>query len=336
VGCGFIAAKHAQALSNMPGCRLVAVYDVDNMAAEKLARSTGVQIYRSYDDLLADPGVDVVNLCTPGSLHAVLGIKAASHGKHVLVEKPMAVTLEDADALIEACDRAGVVLVTAHQNRFKGPVRALKTALEQEKMGRISHGSVVLRWNRNMDYYLQKPWRADASQGGGVLLNQAIHNIDLLQWMLGPVNTVYGLASSATPSLKAEESAVAVLKFASGVLGIIEACSSVYPVNLEETLSIFGDNGTVILSGTSIGQVKKWQFAVNISKPPDHVVNPTDPGGYRPLLEDMVQCIKTGRKPLVDGWEGRKCLEIIQAIKRSNRTGLPVNLPLFKDSKVNN
>jgi len=328
VGCGFIAAKHLKAIESLPGCRLAAVYDVDIAAAKKLARSTGAVAYRSYEELLADPEVDVINLCTPGDLHSSLGIKAARRGKHVLVEKPLAVNLDDADALIEACERAGVILVTAHQNRYKEPVRALKTALEHGRLGHIYHGSAVLRWNRNANYYLQKTWRADASRGGGVLLNQAIHIIDLLQWMLGPVKVVYGQTCKAMPNIKAEESAAAVLQFTSGALGLIEACSSVYPENLEETLSIFGCSGTVILSGKSIGEVKKWDFVAETPEPSDYINDPQDPGGYRPLLRDMTECIRTGRRPLVDGREGRKPLEVIQAIKLSNEKGKPVTLPL--------
>lgn len=326
VGCGFIAAKHLQAIASLPGCCLAAVHDVDFKAAESLAIKTRAIVYKSYDDLLADPGIDVVNLCTPGYLHHVMGIKAAACGKHLLVEKPLAVNLEDADALIDACDRAGVILATAHQNRYKGPVLELKKVLEQGKMGSISHGSAVLRWNRNRGYYAQKPWRGDSSQGGGVLLNQAIHNIDLLQWMLGPVKSVYGRISHLSPGILAEEVALAVLKFKSGALGHIEACSSVYPESLEEKLAVFGAQGTAVLSGRSIGQVEKWRFEGETPRPVNYEVNPLDPGGYHPLLQDLIECIKSGGCPLTGGREGRKPLEIITAIRRSSETGQPIDL----------
>lgn len=328
MGCGFIATKHLKAIKSLPDCRLAAVCDVAAAAAESLAGRAGARVYKHYDDLLADPGVDVIIICTPGSTHAALGIRAAARGKHLLVEKPLAVSLADADALIEACDRAGVVLAVAHQNRYREPVRMLKRVIEQGSMGKVSHGSVVLRWNRNLNYYSQKPWRGDSLQGGGVLLNQAIHSIDLLQWMLGPVKEVYGNLLCSCLPIMAEETAVAVLQFESGSLGLIEVCSSVYPESMEETLAIFGNKGTAVLSGKSIGQVKKWCFTEELAKPPDHEIDPLDPGGYRPLLQDLLECINTGNRPLADGREGRKPLEIITAIRHSSTAGRRLLLPL--------
>ncbi len=328
VGCGFIASKHIKAIKNMPDCHLAAVYDVNLKAARELAHLTGALVYRNYDELIQNDSIHVVIICTPANLHVPLGIKAAAHGKHLLIEKPLAVSLEDADILIEACQRAGVILATVHQHRYKAPVKALKRAITQGELGTISHGSAVLRWNRNMDYYTQKPWRGDPLMGGGVLLNQAIHNIDLLQWMLGPVNRVYGQTASSILPIKGEETVIAVLQFASGALGLVEACSSVYPENLEETLSIFGSKGTVILSGKSISQVKRWDLASEVAKPEDYAVDPADPGGYIPVFADLVQCIRTGHNPMVSAQEGRKTLEIIMAIKDAHLNGKPIELPL--------
>lgn len=302
-------------MASIPGCRVAALCDPDAGAAQALAQITGARVYADYSELLVDPEVNAVSLCTPGHLHAPLGIKAANQGKHVLVEKPMAVCPRDAGELAESCGRAGVVLATAHQNRYKGPVRALKEAVERGLLGRILHGAAVLRWNRNMDYYLQKPWRGDPSRGGGVLLNQAIHNIDLLQWILGPVKSVYGCTGRGVVPITTEETAAAVLEFGSGALGVIEASSAVYPESLEETLAVFGSRGTVILGGRSIGRVIRWDLQDKTAPPADHIPDAGDPGGYRPLLEDWLDCIRTGRRPLTGGREGIKPLEIIAAIK---------------------
>lgn len=324
IGCGFIAAKHVQALGGMPGCKLAGVYDVDLAAARALAGGSGVTIYNSFREVLADPLVDVVSICTPADLHPVLGVEAARRGKHLLVEKPLAVDPAAAGVLIETCRRAGVVLAVAHQNRYKGPVQALKQVLADGLVGEVSHGAAVLRWNRNDEYYRQSPWRGDASRGGGVLLNQAVHIIDLLQWLLGPTREVYGGTRHFKPGIKAEETAVAVMRFHSGALGVLEACASVYPSSLEETLAVFGTRGTVILGGKGMGKVLRWDVQEVPDPPPDHRDDPDDPGGYRPLLADLAESIRTGRQPLVDGVEGCKPLHIIAALRQAGETGVPV------------
>ncbi|MFA4886189.1 MAG: Gfo/Idh/MocA family oxidoreductase, partial [Desulfotomaculaceae bacterium] len=239
-GCGEVADKHAAAISALDECELVAVYDCGQKIAERFAERYAVKAYSDYQKLLEDPGVDVVNICTPSGFHAAMGIAAAGAGKHVLVEKPMALSLEDADALIETCEKAGVKLGVVHQNRFKPAVLKLRKAMEEGLFGKVTHANATVRWNRNKEYYDRKPWRRTKSMGGGVLLNQAIHNIDLLQWMMGKVISVFGYTTSCLNRTAGEDVGIAVLRFENGVLGVIEAASTIYPKSLEETIGVFG------------------------------------------------------------------------------------------------
>lgn len=329
-GCGDMAAKHAEAIAALPDCELAAVYDIDQAPLQQLAGKYGARAYTDYLLLLEDPDLDVINICTPSGLHASMGVAAAGAGKNVLMEKPMALSLGDADMLIEACEKAGVTLGVVHQNRFKPAILRLSKAMEEGRFGRVMHANATVRWNRNKDYYGKKTWRRLKSMGGGVLLNQAIHNIDLLQWMMGRVVSVFGYTASNLGLSEGEDVGIAVLRFADGALGIVEASSAIYPRSLEETISIFGEKGTVIIGGASVGEVKIWQFN---SPERDGVLGQDVNGssGESPLvccIGDMAQAVRAQGRPKVDGREGRKALEIILAIQQSSDTGKEVALPL--------
>ncbi|MDD4169951.1 MAG: Gfo/Idh/MocA family oxidoreductase [Desulfotomaculaceae bacterium] len=329
-GCGNMAAKHAEAIAALPDCELAAVYDIDQAPLQQFAGKYGARAYADYLLLLEDPDLDVISICTPSGLHASMGVAAARAGKNVLVEKPMALSLDDADRLIEACEKAAVTLGVVHQNRFKPAILRLNRAMEEGRFGKVMHANATVRWNRNKDYYEQKTWRRLKDMGGGVLLNQAIHNIDLLQWMMGRVVSVFGYTAANLGLTEGEDVGVAVLRFAGGGLGIVEASSAVYPRSLEETISIFGEKGTVIIGGTSVGEVKVWKFN---SPEKEGVLGPDVNGrsGESPLvccIGDMAQAVRAQRKPKVDGREGRKALEIILAIQQSSVTGKEVVLPL--------
>jgi predicted dehydrogenase len=330
-GCGEVADKHAAAISALEECELAAVYDCGQKIAGDFAQRYAVKAYSDYQKLLQESGADVVSICSPSCFHAAMGITAAGAGKHVLVEKPMALSLEDADALIKACASAGVKLGVVHQNRFTPAVLKLRKAMEEGLFGKVTHANATVRWNRSKEYYDRKPWRRSTGMGGGVLLNQAIHNIDLLQWIMGRVISVFGYTASCLKRTADEDVGIAVLRFESGALGVIEAASTIYPKNLEETISVFGERGTVIIGGSSIGDIRIWKFDSQLSEDNSGGGNQHSGAGaptHLSSIRDMAEAVITRRKPLVDGREGRKALEIILAIHESCADGKEVMLPM--------
>lgn len=335
-GCGDVAVKHAEAITFLEGSELVGVYDSNETVMNSLARRYGSKAYGDYHSLLKDPGIDVVVICTPSGLHASMGIAAARAGKNILVEKPMALTIGDADALIKACEKDGVILGVVHQNRFKPAVSRLKRAVEGGRFGRISHANATVRWNRSKEYYGKKTWRRLKSMGGGVLINQAIHNIDLLQWIMGRVVSVFGYTSSRLGLTEGEDAGIAVLRFENGALGVVEAASTIYPKSLEETISVFGETGSAIIGGTSIGEIKLWQFSTpEVDLMSDEERQDISNSPRCLCLENMAETVRTGGSPLVDGREGKKALEIILAIENSCAAGREVLLtPTLNENKV--
>lgn len=322
VGCGHIAVKHAQAIKEISGCRLAAVFNNNSERGKEFADRYGALFYNDYPAMLANPEIDVVCICTPSGLHAMQGIQAARAGKHVLVEKPMALSLADADELINTCKEAGVKLAVVYQNRCKPVIKELRRAIEEGSFGRLSHGNATVRWNRNDDYYAQAPWRGTAGADGGVLLNQAIHNIDLLQWMMGPVESVFAYTATRLRNIETEDVGVGVLKFTSGALGVIEAAATIYPANLEESFNIFGAKGTVVIGGVTASKVETWSFEQ--SRP--MLEEDNKPTGHRDVIEDLLDAIGNDRDPLVDGTEGRKSLALVLALYESASKGLPVKI----------
>jgi len=325
-GCGGIAYRHAEAIAAVDSACLTSVYDIDVMKARNFAGEFQVRWRSSFEEVLEDKDVDVVSICTPSVLHTPMAAKAALAGKHVLVEKPMALTLEEADALISVCQRTGVQLGVVLQNRFKPSVKFLKKSVEEGCFGKLTHGAAVVRWNRNQEYYRQSTWRGRPEQGGGVLINQAIHNIDLLQWVMGPVESLSAYTARQLLDLDVEDVAVAVLKFKSGALGAIEAASTIFPGNLEESISIFGETGTAIIGGKKADSIKYWQSASGTEPPPEALGFVSGNLSHVPCVEDMVHSIRTGTPPVINGWEGRKSLELVLAIHLSVRERRAVNL----------
>jgi UDP-N-acetyl-2-amino-2-deoxyglucuronate dehydrogenase len=332
IGCGRIAYKHAEAIKKNEKANLLSVCDVIEDRVVNYKDKYGAQEhYIDYQELLENPDLDVVSICTPSGMHAEMGIAAAKAGKHVIVEKPMAMSLQDADDLINACDENGVKLAVCFQNRFNPPVQKLRRALEEGRFGKLTHGSAVVRWFRPQDYYDQAPWRGTRANDGGCLMNQSIHNIDLLQWMMGPVESVFGYTANNLRKIECEDVGVAVLKFKSGALGVIEASTTVYPENLEETLNIFGEKGTVVLGGIAVNKIETWKFAdakeENGSFGEHQQDVPNVYGfGHEALIDDFIQAVNGGRKPYIDGREGEKALRIILGLYGSMRTGKEIAL----------
>lgn len=337
IGCGRIAPKHTESIIAIPEAELIAVCDIVSEKAEDFARRYQAEPYLDYHELLQRKDIDIVTIATSSGSHAEIGIAAAKAGKHVMVEKPMAMTLKEADLLIRTCKECGVKLGVIHQNRFNKSIKLLRQALETGRFGKLTHGQATVRWNRNQDYYAQAPWRGTRLQDGGVLMNQSIHNIDLLQWMMGPVESVYGYTATALRKIEMEDVAGAVLKFKNGAIGLIEAATTIYPKNIEETLNIFGETGSVVIGGIAVNKVEIWEFPESEEEKKQILASqendpPTVYGfGHREIIDDMIKAVKNDGAPAVPGEEGRKALEIILAIYQCQETGLPVKLPLIED-----
>ncbi|MHB1653264.1 MAG: Gfo/Idh/MocA family protein [Desulfitobacteriaceae bacterium] len=330
IGCGRIAPKHAESILALPEAELVAVCDIVPEKAQAFADKYGAAPYTDYLEMLGNPEIDIVTIATPSDLHAPIGIAAAEAGKHVMVEKPMAMTLQSADELIGACRKAGVKLAVIHQNRFNQSIKLLRKALDDGRFGKLTHGQATVRWNRDQNYYAQAPWRGTKLQDGGVLMNQSIHNIDLLQWMFGPVESVFGYTATLMRKIEMEDVGAAVIQFKNGAIGLIEAASTIYPKNIEETLNVFGSEGSVIVGGIAVNRVEVWEFPDSEAEKAEIFASqendpPTVYGfGHREIILDMIHAIQENRLPAVSGEEGRKALEIILAIYQCQETGQPV------------
>lgn len=334
LGAGRIAQRHAELLGSgkIENGELVAICDIDVDRARDLAQKYNVPHYGSYEEMADAEHYDVGVVLTPSGMHGEHAIEIAESGRHVVVEKPMALTLDDADAMIQACDAAGVKLFVVKQNRFNVPVQKLRAAMEAGRFGKITLGTVRVRWCRRQDYYDQDAWRGTWAQDGGVLTNQASHHIDLLEWMLGDVESVYAQTKTALVDIETEDTAVVCLKFSNGALGLIEATTATRPIDLEGSISILGENGTVEIGGFAVNEMKTWEF-VDKDATDDEVlerysVNPPDVYGFghKSYYEHVVKCLLDDGPNLVGGLMGRKSLELITAIYESVETGLPVRL----------
>ncbi|HBE79462.1 MAG TPA: oxidoreductase [Firmicutes bacterium] len=334
IGCGRIAPNHARNIKELEQSELKAVCDLAPEKAEKYSRTYGGEVYTDYRKVLDRPDIDIISIATSSGCHAEIGIAAAEAGKHVIVEKPMALSLHDADRLIAACAQSHVYLGVCHQNRYNQVVQKLRQALETGRFGKLTHATAVIRWYRDQHYFEQDSWHGTWAQDGGVLMNQSIHNIDLLQWMMGQVTGIYGKITTRQRQIEVEDLGLGMLTFKSGAQGMIEASSTVYPRNLEETLNIFGETGTVILGGPSINKIEAWRFADGLDNEVEVLTScgETPPNiygfGHRTFYERFMKAIESGTEFDIPGTEGRKALEIILGIYHSSMSGQPVELPL--------
>ncbi|PIT99530.1 MAG: oxidoreductase [Bdellovibrionales bacterium CG10_big_fil_rev_8_21_14_0_10_45_34] len=332
IGCGRIAGKHVDALTALEGASLVAVCDIKFERAKAIADKLNIPAYRDYNEMLQKEQIDVVNILTESGTHAKLAVAVAEHKKHVVVEKPMALTLSDADAMIQACDRNRVKLFVVKQNRYNKPVKKLREAVESGRFGKLVLGTVRVRWCRRQEYYDQDAWRGTWAMDGGVFTNQASHHIDLLEWMMGEVVSVFAKTSTQLVDIETEDTGVAVLKFASGALGVVEATTATRPKDLEGSLSILGEKGSVEISGFAVNEMRTWQFTDlaedDLKTMKEHNQNPPNVYGFGHFeyLKDVIDSVVNNKKALVDGLVGRKSLELINAIYESAETGKEVFL----------
>jgi UDP-N-acetyl-2-amino-2-deoxyglucuronate dehydrogenase len=334
IGCGRIAKRHSELLGQkqIAGAELAAVCDIQEAKAQKLAVAYGVPAYADMHEMMQREKIDVAVVLTESGKHAEHTVALATYGKHIMVEKPMALTLDDADAMIRACDRHNVRLFVVKQNRFNVPVVQLRKALEAGRFGRLVMGTVRVRWCRRQEYYNQEGWRGTWALDGGVLTNQASHHVDLLEWMMGEVASVFAKSTTALVNIEAEDTAVVVLKFRSGALGVIEATTAARPKDLEGSLSVLGEGGSVEVGGFAVNEIKVWQFEKSLPSDDDartkYSVNPPNVYGFghQAYYEHVVGCIRDQQPQLVDGLEGRRSLELISAIYESIETGREVQL----------
>lgn len=344
IGCGRIATNHIKAVLNNQ-LELVAVCDIkpENMESlltkHDLQNDTSIKRYTDYKEMIEENALDLVAIATESGIHAEIALSCIENGVHCIIEKPIAMSIEDADKIIRLANEKGVKVCACHQNRFNIAVQETRRALEMGRFGKMSHGSVHVRWNRNEDYYSQAPWRGKWASDGGALMNQCIHGIDLLRWMLGDeVEEVYGQTRQQFHDyLEAEDIGMAVLKFKNGAIATVEGTTNVYPHNLEETLYLFGEKGTVKIGGKSTNTIDVWDFADETEKDSDNkgfaeVTSNVYGNGHTSLYADMIDAILNDRKPYVDAVAGRNALELVLAIYKSQKTGMPVKLPL-KDFK---
>jgi predicted dehydrogenase len=347
IGCGMIANFHAKAIADIRDAKLVACFDMFPAAADRLAATTNCRPYNDLDAMLADPGVDVVTICSPSGAHLEPAVAAAKAGKHVIVEKPLEITLDRCDKIIRACEKAGVTLATIFPSRFHESSQLMKQAIERGRFGTVTMGDAYVKWFRTQHYYDSGAWRGTWKlDGGGALMNQAIHSVDLLTWLMGPVSEISAFtATLAHQRIEVEDVATASVRFASGALGVIEATTAAYPGALKR-IEIHGTGGSAVLEEEDI---KAWQFE-KITKQDQALLErmqgktktgggASDPSaighhGHTLLFKDALQAIKKGTKPLVDGHEGRRSVEIILAIYKAAETGKTIKLPLAKDPSL--
>lgn len=341
IGCGRIATNHVKAVLNN-GLEFVAACDIelDNietlLAKHNLQNDKTIARYSDYKQMITEhPELELIAIATSSGLHAEIALYCIEHGINIIIEKPMAMSMSDAEEIIKRSTEKGVKVCACHQNRFNVAVQKTRKAIEEGRFGKLSHGSIHVRWNRNRDYYTQAPWRGTWAEDGGCLMNQCIHGIDLLRWMMGnEVDTVYGVTRQQQHNyLEAEDVGMAVVTFKNGAVATIEGTTNVYPQNLEETLYLFGERGTVKIGGKSTNNLDVWDFADETeadqeNKGLEEATSNVYGNGHTSLYADMIDAIKNNRKPYVDAVAGCNALEMILSIYKSMKTGEPVKLPL--------
>ncbi|HEX9128914.1 MAG TPA: Gfo/Idh/MocA family oxidoreductase [Gemmatimonadaceae bacterium] len=333
VGCGRISKNHFEAIDEVDGLELAAVCDADPERAAQAGAQWKVPHYASYEKMLKESKADVITIATPSGLHPDQGVEAARAGKHVVMEKPMAISLTGADALVHACDKAGVQLFVVKQNRLNPPVQLLKRAIDKNRFGRIYMASCTVHWARPQEYYDQAPWRGTWEFDGGAFMNQASHYVDLIQWVMGPVESVMAKTATLARRIETEDSGVAILKFRSGALGMIQVTMLAYPRNLEGSLTILGEKGSAKIGGTAVNKIEHWEFAEYDDDDKQVEAANTNPPsvyglGHQGYYRNVLAVLRGEAKPDTDGRAGRKSLELILGIYESAKTGKEVPLPL--------
>ncbi len=334
VGCGRISARHFDALdAHAERAELVAVCDADQDTLDHISAERGVASFTALDRLLEASDADVVALCTPSGLHPAQTIEIARNGRHVVTEKPMATRLDDGKRMVASCDEAGVHLFVVKQNRLNPPLQYLKRAIVQRRFGRIYMVNVNVFWTRPQQYYDQAAWRGTWEFDGGALMNQASHYIDLLDWLVGPIESVHAYTATLERNIEVEDTGVANIKWRSGALGSVNVTMLTYPKNLEGSITILGEKGSVVVGGVAVNEIKHWAF--DESRPEDEDVMNANYHtgsvygvGHPMYYDNVINVLRGDAKPDTDGREGLRSLETLIAMYISARDGRRVSLPL--------
>lgn len=339
IGCGRISPNHiAAALSNH--LNIVALCDVEPVKMDDTIQSFSLpedtNKYNDYKEMLQIEKPTLVAICTESGKHGTIALDCLEAGANLIIEKPIALSLAEADQIIAKAHEKNLKVCACHQNRFNKSVQKIREAVEEDRFGKMMHGTAHIRWNRGEDYYKQAPWRGTWEQDGGALMNQCIHNIDLLRWMMGgAITEVVGMTDNLIHDyIAAEDLGLALIKFSNGSYGMIEGTTNIYPKNLEETLYLFGEKGTVKAGGKSVNVIEEWQFADMKDDPEavktEHHENPPNVYGFghTPLYTDVIDAIENDREPYVTAMDGRNALELVLAIYKSAAEGKAVKLPL--------
>ncbi len=346
IGCGrispnHIAAARANKLTIAGICDIVPQNMHDKIVKFDLE---DVHQYTNYRELLEEEKPQLVAICTESGKHAEIAMDCIRAGCHVIIEKPIALSIEDADKMIWMAKEKNVKICASHQNRFNKSIQKIREAVEKERFGKLFYGTAHIRWRRDYEYYVRAPWRGTWEGDGGALMNQCIHNIDLLRWMMGgEVDEVVGMTDRLNhPYIEAEDFGIAMIRFSNGTYGIVEGTTDIYPRNLEETLYLFGEKGTVKAGGQSVNKIEEWRFSDALDQAEDVIAefgeNPPNIYGFghTPLYADMIDAIQKDHEPYVNGIEGKKTLELVLAIYKSAAEKGFVKLPLDKNCRTLN
>ena len=330
IGCGRIAPRHADSIRDIAGARLVAVADIIESRARHLSGIHGAKSYFDYRDLLSDPEIDIVNICTPSGMHAGMAIEALRAGKHVIVEKPMAMNPADAQRMIAAAQAADRKLCVVLQNRYNPPMQDFYDTVRQGRIGRVLLAAVTVRWYRPQEYY-EDGWHGTRDMDGGALMNQSIHHIDALRWLMNePVESVFAYTGTLAHQIEAEDVGVVVVRFRSGALGTIEGSTITYPQNLEASIALFGERGSLKVGGTALNRKVFWKIAGELEHEREMLIHEElDPSNvygasHRLVIENMLAAVNSNCEPATNGYEGIKSLILVTAMYESARSGQPV------------
>ena len=334
VGCGRIASRHIEAVAaHRDDLELVAVCDKDAHALEKAVDETGADGYSSLEGLLQFSDAELITLCTPSGLHPTQTVQAARAGRHVMTEKPMATRWKDGLRMVEACDEAGVRLFVVKQNRCNATLRLLKRAVDEDRFGRIHMVHLNVFWTRPQEYYDSAAWRGTWEFDGGALMNQASHYVDLLDWLIGPVASVHAMTGTLARRIEVEDTAVMNVRWRSGALGSMAVTMLTYPKNMEGSITIIGEKGTVRVGGVAVNEIQRWEFAE--PHPDDDVVAEASYAttsvyghGHPGYYDNVLRTLRGEAEPDTDGREGLRSLELLIAAYLSARDGRQVSLPL--------
>jgi len=331
IGCGRVSPRHVQSIAELAQARLVAVADVIASRAERVAQEQHAEAYTDYRRMLERHDIDVINICTPSGMHAQMTIEALQAGKHVIVEKPMALNLHDADRMIATARATGKKLCVVLQNRYNPPMRDLRRVVDENRLGKLLLGNATVRWYRPQEYY-EDGWHGTWAMDGGALMNQSIHHIDALQWLMGEVESVFAYTATLAHTMEAEDVGVATLRFTSGALGVVEGSTVTYPENLEGSVALFGERGSVKVGGTALNRKVFWKIEGELEHERELLtrdqVDPPSVYGFshRAVIADMLHAILENREPSTNGPVARKSVALVLAMYESARTGKPVNM----------